>query len=635
VSVTPIRKPEEKSIDKAVQAMIRRAEELGIETVFHRYEKMQPQCGFGLLGLCCWFCIMGPCRIDPFGLGPSRGICGANADTMVARRVLFHIANGCAAHVEHGFHVFETLKEAVKHAREGKEFPYRITDEKKLREFAKKLGVPDAETRPVIEVSEEVVKRLEEDFNRTAEEPLTVLKAYSISSRRRVWERLGVVSRSMWREIVEAMHRIHVGVDADYRNLLLHGIRTALADCYAMLVATQLQDALFGTPKPVETYANLGVLKVDEVNIVVHGHNPLLSMKVAEMARSEEMLKLARSVGAMGINVVGVCCTGNEVLMRLRIPPAANFLQQEFVLATGAVEAVVADYQCVMPALSEIARCFHTKLITTMPVTKIPGAIHIEWRPEKADEVAKEIIRTAVENFPRRVKERVFIPDVKSKVIVGFSVEAILSALGGTLTPLIDAIKRGDIRGVVGIVGCNNPKVPHDRGHVELAKELIANDVLVVGTGCWAIAAAKAGLMTIEAQALAGNKLRKVLEALKIPPCLHMGSCVDNSRILVLLNLVAEALGVDIPDLPVFGSAPEFMSSKAVSIGTWFVAQGVNVHLGVIPPVLGSEAVTKLLTEDLEKIIGARFVVEPDPKKAAEIILEHIDRKRRALGLPT
>ncbi|MEM2005503.1 MAG: anaerobic carbon-monoxide dehydrogenase catalytic subunit [Zestosphaera sp.] len=633
--VAPIKKPEEKSVDRAAQIMIRRAEELGVETVYHRYERMQPQCGFGLLGLCCWLCMMGPCRIDPYGVGPTKGICGADANTMVARRVLLHIANGEASHGEHAFHALETFKEVARRESAGVPFPYRIADEKKLRAVATKLGVPDAESRPVIDLAIEVAKRVEEDLTKSTEEPLNMLKAYSIEKRRRVFDRLGITPRSVWHEAFEALHRIHVGVDADYRNLLLHGLRTALADCYAMLAATEIQDIMFGTPKPVESYANLGVLKPDEVNVIVHGHNPLLSMKVVELARSEEMLKQARSVGAKGINVCGICCTANEALMRMGIPLAGNLLHQELALATGAVEAMVIDYQCVMPSLADIAGCFHTRLVTTMPVAKIPGAIHMEWKAESADEVARNLLQLAVENFSRRVREKVYIPNIKSKVIAGFSVEAILEALGGTLAPLLDAVKRGDIRGVVGIVGCNNPKVPQDMGHVELAKELIANDVLVVGTGCWAIAAAKAGLMTLEAQSLAGTRLRRVLEALKIPPCLHMGSCVDNSRILVLLNAVADALGVDIPDLPVFGSAPEPMSSKAVSIGTWFVAQGVNVHLGVIPPVLGSEAVTKLLTEDLEGFVGARFVVEPDPRKAAGLMLEHIDRKRRALGLPT
>ncbi|MEM4569784.1 MAG: anaerobic carbon-monoxide dehydrogenase catalytic subunit [Desulfurococcaceae archaeon] len=631
----PMRRPEEKTVDRAAQLMIRRAEELGIEVVYHRYERMQPQCGFGLLGLCCWLCMMGPCRIDPFGVGPSKGVCGANADTMVARRVLLHIANGEAAHGEHAFHVLETFRTAAECSSKKLSFPYRIADEKKLRVIARRLGIPDVDTRPVLDLAIEVAKIIEEDFTRTTEEPLNLLKAYSIEKRKRTFERLGIAPRSIWREGFEALHRIHVGVDADYRSLLIHGLRTALADCYAMVAATELQDVLFGTPRPVESYANLGVLKQDEVNIVIHGHNPLLSMKVVELARSEEMLNLAKSVGAKGINVCGICCTANEVLMRMGVPLAGNLLHQELALATGAVEAMVVDYQCVMPSLADIAGCFHTKLITTMPAARIPGAVHVEWRAERADEVAREILRLAIEGFRARNGEKVFIPDVKSRVIAGFSVEAILEALGGTLAPLIEAVKRGDIRGIVGIVGCNNPKVPQDRGHVELARELISNDVLVVGTGCWAIAAAKAGLMTLEAQSMAGPRLRRVLEALKIPPCLHMGSCVDNSRILTALNAIADALGVDIPDLPVFGSAPEAMSSKAVSIGTWFVAHGVNVHLGIVPPVLGSEAVTKLLTEDVAGLVGARFVVEPDVKKAAEIILEHIDRRRRALGLPT
>lgn len=429
------------------------------------------------------------------------------------------------------------------------------------------------------------------------------------------------------------MHRTTVGVDADPTSLLLHGVRTALADCYAMLMATELQDVLFGTPTPVKATANLGVIDAKKVNLIIHGHNPLLSMRVVEVASSEEMLSLAKDVGAEGINVAGICCTGNEVLMRFGIPTAGNVLHQEMALATGAVEAMVVDYQCVFPAVMDVAKCFHTKLITTMPAAKIPGAIHLEWSPEKADEVAKEAVKTAVENFRNRDVGRVYIPNVKNECVAGFSVEAIVKALGGTLEPLLKAVKDGDVYGIVGIVGCNNPKAVQDSGHVTIAKELIANNVLVVGTGCWGIAAAKHGLMSIDAQRMAGERLRAILEGLKIPPCLHMGSCVDNSRILNAAFAVAEALGVDVPDLPIFGSAPEAMSEKAVAIGTWFVAHGVNVHLGTVPPVLGSEKVTKLLTEDVAKYTGARFVVEPDPKKAAAIMLEHIAGKRKALGL--
>ncbi|MFH1774296.1 MAG: anaerobic carbon-monoxide dehydrogenase catalytic subunit [Methanobacteriota archaeon] len=629
-AIVPIEKPEEKTIDEAAKRMIKRAEELEIETVYHRFEKMQPQCKFGLQGTCCTICLMGPCRLVP-KIGVTKGICGADVDTIVSRNLLRKIAGGCAAHGEHAYEVARTLYLLSELSGKGS-FPYKIADEEKLRTIAEKLGI-ETRDKKVEAIAKEVSEKALEDYGRTHSGTLNFLKAYATKKRIETFDKLGILPRSIWREICEAMHRSTMGVDSDPTNLLLHGLRTALADSYAMVIATELQDVLFGIPKPVDAVANLGVLDARQVNLVIHGHNPLLSAKIVEVARSEKMLSSAKDVGAEGINVAGICCTGNEILMRHGVPIAGNTLHQEMALATGAIEAMVVDYQCVFPTVIDVAKCFHTKLITTMPIAKIPGAIHLEWSPEKAEEVAEEVVKTAIENFKNRNAGKVFIPDIKNKCMVGFSVEAIVKALGGTLEPLLQAVKDGNIYGIVGIVGCNNPKVTQDSGHVTIAKELIANDVLTVGTGCWGIAAAKHGLMSLDAQKMAGKRLKGILEKLKIPPCLHMGSCVDNSRILNTLFAVAEALKVDVPDLPIFGSAPEAMSEKAVAIATWLVTHGVNVHLGVVPPVVGSEKVTKLLTEDVAKLTGARFVVEPDPMKAAALMLEHISAKRKALGL--
>jgi len=401
------------------------------------------------------------------------------------------------------------------------------------------------------------------------------------------------------------------------------------------MVATELSDVLFGTPTLMKSIANLGVLKADEVNIIVHGHEPTLSEMVVAAANDPELLELAKKYKANGINVVGMCCTGNEVLMRHGIPIAGNFLQQELAVITGAAEVVVVDVQCIMPALVSVADCYHTKVISTSPKAKFPGATHIEFHEERGYDIAKEIVRMAVENYPKRNPRLVNIPDEKTECMVGFSVEAILKALGGSLTPLLDAVKSGAVMGIAGVVGCNNPKVKHDYNHVTLVKELIKNDILVVNGGCNAIACAKAGLMLPEAADQAGEGLKGVCKSLGIPPVLHMGSCVDNSRILVALAAVAKALGVDISDLPAAGAAPEWMSEKAVSIGTYFVSSGVFTVLGTVPPVLGSANVTKLLTEDAEGILGGKFAVETDPFKMAELIIKHIDRKREALGLVT
>ena len=617
------------SATKGVAELIEKAEEDGVKTVWHRLLEQQPQCAFGQLGLCCRNCAMGPCRIDPFGSGPTKGVCGAGADTIVARNLLRMIAAGAAAHSDHARDVVEVFKGVA----EGRFQYYKLTDVEKLKSLAGALGI-STEGKDEHEIARELTEILEWEFGKPGEEPLRML-ALAPKKRIKVWEKAGVLPRAIDREICECMHRTHIGVDADPVSLLLHGIRTSLADGWSgSMMATYLSDILFGTPKPLKSEANLGVLKEDYVNIIVHGHNPILSTKVVEVAMSEEMQELAKKYGAKGVNVVGMCCTGNEVLMRLGVPLAGNFLMQELAIITGAVEAIIVDYQCIMPAIVDVAQCYHTKVITTEPKGHIPGAIHIEFNAEKADEIAKEIVRIAIENYPNRPRDRMYIPKHRIEVIAGFSVEAIVEALDGTLEPLINALRDGTIKGIVGIVGCNNPKVKHNYSHVTLAKELIKRDVLVVGTGCWSIAAAMEGLMSPKAVDLAGPGLKKICEALNIPPCLHMGSCVDCSRILIALGALADALGVDISDLPAAGSAPEWMSEKAVSIGTYFVASGVFTHLGVVPPVMGSQKVTKILTEDIEDIIGGKFYVEPDPVKAAETIYNVILEKRKKLGWP-
>ncbi len=619
------------SIDPTVEQLLEKAEKDGVETAWHRFLAQQPQCGFGQLGVCCRNCNLGPCRIDPFGYGPQRGVCGATADTIVARNLVRMIAAGAAAHSDHARDIAEVLAAIP----EGKAKDYKITDEAKLMDLAKRLGV-DVEGKELNDIVKEVAEILLMEFGKPGEEPLKLVEGYAPEKRKKVWEKIGVMPRAIDREVVEIMHRTHMGVDADPLSLIAQGIRASLGDGWGgSLMATLLSDILLGTPKPVKSVANLGVLKEDAVNIVVHGHNPILSSKIVEAAKDPELLELAEKVGATGgINVVGMCCTGNEVLMRYGIPIAGNMLQQELAIITGAVEAVIVDYQCIMPAIANVASCYHTKVITTEPKAHIPGAIHVEFDKENALETAKKIVRIAVENFPNRIKERVFIPKEKIELVAGFSVEAILEALGGTLDPLADALKSGKIKGIAGIVGCVNPKVRHDYSHVTLTKELIKNDVLVVGTGCWAIAMSKHGLFKPEAAELAGPGLKEICKSLGIPPALHMGSCVDCSRMLIALAALADHLGIDISDLPAVGSAPEWMSEKAVSIGTYFVASGVFTHLGTVPPVLGSKKVVEILTDKAEDLVGGKFYVEPNPVKAAQTMIQVIKEKRKKLGWP-
>lgn len=618
---------EQRALDATDQEIIAKAVEDGVSTAWDRLADQQPQCGFGQLGVCCNRCAMGPCRIEPFGKKPDRGVCGANADLIVARNLLDDLSTGAAAHSDHGREVLEVLLETA----EGKSQGYQITDEVKLKAVAREYGIK-TEKRKKEEVAKDVARALLEEYG-TLKNKIQMAER-APEKTKDTWKKLGIVPRSVDREIVESMHRIHMGVGADYVNVLLHAMRTSLSDGWGgSMMATEGSDILFGTPAPLRSRSNLATLRKDLVNIVLHGHNPILSEMIVKAAEDPQLKKRATEKGAKGINIVGMCCTGNELLMRHGIPIAGTFLDQELAIATGAVEVMVVDYQCIFPSIAQTAACYHTKVVSTSQKAKVPGATYMEFRPENALETAKEIVTVAVDNFPNRNPNRVRIPQKPIELMAGFSEEAIRKALGGTYKPLIDAIVAGKIKGAVGIVGCNNPKIKQDFGHVTLAKELIRKNILVVETGCSAIACGKAGLLVPEAADLAGDGLKSVCNALGIPPVLHMGSCVDCSRILMLAANIAKELGVGIGDLPIGGAAPEWYSQKAVSIGTYFVSSGVYVVLGIPPKIFGSPNVTHLLASQLTGLVNASFAVEPDPVKAAGLLEAEIERKRKALGI--
>jgi carbon-monoxide dehydrogenase catalytic subunit len=544
------------------------------------------------------------------------------------------VAGGAAAHSDHGRDIAHTFKMAV----ESDNGDYMIKDELKLREVAARYGIA-VEGRDTKEIGRELADAVLAEFGKF-EGTLISAAAYPPPARQKVWEEFGVTPRAVDREIVEIMHRTHIGVGSDYKNLLKQGIRASLADGWGgSLIATELSDILFGSPSPIPFGANLGALDAKKVNIIVHGHEPTLSDIVVAVSQEPDLVKMAKDNGAEGINIAGMCCTANEMLMRHGIPVAGNFLQQELAVMTGVVELMLVDVQCIMPALGSLSGCFHTKLITSSPKCKIAGAQHIEFHEDKATETASQIIKMGIENFPNR-KGKAKIPKLIERGIAGFATENIFYHLGGrfraSYRPLNDNVINGRIRGAAGVVGCNNPKQVHDYGHLAMIKELIKNDVLVVSTGCSAIAAGKAGLMRPEAAAKhCGSGLAEVCETVGIPPVLHVGSCVDNSRILTILaNVVAEGgLGEDISQLPVAGAAPEWMSEKAVSIGMYFVASGVYTVIGEPLPVLGSENVTRYLTEEMENDVGGKWAFERDPIKAARMMIEHIEKKRDDLGI--
>ncbi|HBE95408.1 MAG TPA: carbon-monoxide dehydrogenase catalytic subunit, partial [Desulfovibrio sp.] len=527
----------------------------------------------------------------------------------------------------HGRDLVETL-----HAiGAGETGDYGIRDPEKLARIAEELGIA-AKGKDPKALAKAVSERLFEDYGCRRDAPAFLGRAPQ--KRRDLWKKLGITPRGIDREVVEMMHRTHMGVDNEPVSLLLHAARVALSDGWAgSMTATELSDVIFGTPTPKVSQVNLGVLKEDQVNILVHGHNPIVSEMILAATKDPDLLKAAKAKGAAGINLAGLCCTGNELLMRQGIPMAGNHLMTELAIVTGAVDLIIVDYQCIMPGLVTVAGCYHTKVITTSPKAHFTGAEHVEFNLQNAKEMAKKAVSMAIEAYAGRDPKRVSIPGSPVPMMTGFSNEAVIQALGGTAGPLIDAIKAGNIRGAVGIVGCNNPKVKHDYANSELAKELIKRDILVLVTGCATVSTAKQGLLMPEAAEMAGPGLKAVCKALGIPPVLHVGSCVDNTRIVALCAALANALGVDISDLPVAAAAPEWYSEKAVAIGVYAVASGIFTVLGVVPPVLGSSVVTGLLTSGLEGVVGATFAVEPDPHKMAELIDARIKTKRLALGL--
>ncbi len=615
---------------EASKQMLAKATEDGVSTMFHRAQTSKP-CPIGSKGLCCSVCGLGPCRVTDDKDAPQVGVCGATAATVAARNFARMIAAGTAAHSDHAREVVELFIATAKGEAPG----YEIRDVRKLRSLATEFGI-DVTGRDKSEIALELGEKVLGEFGKQHGE-LTLLSR-APAKRQERWRKLGIAPRGIDREIAETLHRTSVGVDQDFRNILFHASRTALADGWGgSMIATELQDILFGTPVPVRSQVNLGVLKADQVNVVVHGHDPAVPEAMVIASRDPELAELARSVGATGINISGICCTANEILMRHGIPIAGNYVQQELAIVTGAVDAMVFDVQCCLESLSEMSKCYHTLLFTTADKAQITGVQHLAFEPGTAVETAKELLRSAIANFPNRGV--VEIPDQVMDMVAGFSHETINYVLGGryreSYRPLNDNIINGRIRGLVAIAGCNNPRLRTGAVHSVLMHELIANNVLVLVTGCAAITAAKEGLLRPEAAELAGSGLREVCEAVGIPPVLHCGSCVDNSRLLTAAcGISAEGgLGDDIAVIPAAGCAPEWMSEKATAIGQYFVSSGVMVVFGGTFPTLGSEEVSDFLFREIEEHTGGMWVFEPDPLEMARILIARIDGGRAFHGI--
>ncbi len=622
-------------MEAATNALLENGKKVGADSWQQRVKNQTPHCGFGEAGTCCRICSMGPCRITPKS---PRGICGCDVHGIVARNYLRFTAGGTAAHSDHGREIMHTLHQT----KEGGN--YQVKDPEKLIRIAKEWGV-ETEGKDIYDLAHEMAEigLLEYGF------PFGTQKFAKRAPEhtQKLWEAAEITPRAIDREISTALHMTHMGCSSLPEALIRQSLRAGLSDGWGgSMMGTEFSDVMFGTPKPVDTTANIGVMEKDMVNIIVHGHDPSLSEMIVHYANDPEMLELAKSVGAKGINIAGVCCTSNEVTMRHGIPMAGNFLNQENVVLTGACEAIVVDVQCIFPALGPLSKCFHTKFITTSPIARMPDSEFIQFHAETAGENAKAIVRMAVENFKNRTPELVNIPNQKQNARVGYSVEAIKKVLDGvantqvdemgTTKPLIECVHSGVLRGAVAMVGCNNPKVRPDSAHIELMKKMLENDIILIVSGCSAQAAAKAGLLDpVNAKEYCGAGLKRVCELAGIPPVLHMGSCVDISRMLILASDIAKDWGINISQVPVVGCAPEWMSEKAVSIGNYVVATGIETFLGVDPYSKGSTEVTELLQGEhgVKDWVEAKFVVETDIEKLGDLMIECIEQKRLALGI--
>ena len=619
-------------MEAATARLLETGAKVGADSWQMRVKNQTPHCKFGEEGVCCRICTMGPCRITKKA---PRGICGCDVHGIVGRNFLRFTAGGSATHSDHGREICHTLHEA---AADGN---YKVKDEAKLLRLAAEFGV-ETEGRDIYDVAHEVAEVGLLEYGKPFGTQVFLKRAPQHTQD--IWKREEIEPRAIDREVSCSLHMTHMGCSSKPEALIRQSLRSGLSDGWGgSMMGTEFSDVLFGTPHEIETEANLGVMNADNVNIVVHGHDPSLSEMICEYADDPEMIAYAKEMGAKGITVSGVCCTSNEVAMRRGIPMAGNFLQQENVVLTGACEAIVVDVQCIFPALGPLSKCFHTKFVTTSPIAQMPESDFIRFNAHTAGENAKAIVKMAIENFKNRKPELVHIPDMKQKAVVGFSVEEIVHKLDGvtntqvdktgTTLPLIECITSGVLRGAVAMVGCNNPKVRSDAAHIGLMKKLIANDIVLVVSGCSAQAAAKAGLMDKRAKDLCGAGLKRVCELADIPPVLHMGSCVDISRMMVLAATLAKDSGLNISQLPLVGCAPEWMSEKAVSIGNYVVATGIDTYLGVEPYVSGSDQIAGLLTEGVRDWVEAAYTVEKDIEKLGDMMIERIEEKRAALGI--
>ena len=617
----------EQTPDPAVREMLLRMEQLGIDTTFDRFDAQKPQCNYGLAGICCKVCNMGPCRITAKA---PRGVCGADADLIVARNLLRSAAAGAA---QHGMHAREVML-ALKKAAEG-ELDIPILGEQKIRSTAEAFGIKQ-KNRTLKNVAKDLADVLLEDLSRTVPAEYKTIKACAVPERQKVWEELDILPISAYHEVFEAYHKSGCATDGDWKSIMQQFLRCGLAFTFSGVVGASIAtDSLFGVGDRVTSKVNIGALEKGYVNIAVHGHLPLLVSQIVAAGKREDLIELAKSKGAKGIRFYGICCSGLSAMYRDNgVIPLSNAVSAELVLGTGALDLWVADVQDVFPSIMDVAKCFKTTVITTSDSARLPGAERYEYDHHHSNisqtkELAEKIVLRAIESFESRKGIPVYIPPYEVEAEVGFSVEYIHKRFG-SMKPLADAIKSGQILGIVNMVGCNNPKVLYEKCIVDVADELLKNNVLIISNGCASFPLMKLGYCAISGKEKAGESLKQFLEP-DLPPVWHVGECIDNTRSSGIFAGIAAELGKKMYELPFAFSSPEWGNEKGIDAALGFRLNGISSYHCVEAQIYGSKNVIEFLKHGTYEILGSTMNVNTDPKALAAQIVADMKKKRKEL----
>ena len=617
----------ENTPDPAVREMILRQNQLGFDTTFDRFDSQQPQCGFGMAGICCKICNMGPCKITSKS---PKGVCGADADLIVARNLLRSAAAGAAQHGMHGREVILSLKWAA----EGK-LDLPILGQQKIKDTAKAFGIK-TERRSIKKIASELADILLEDMSRTVPGDYKIIEALGSEERKKVWKELDILPISAYHEVFEAYHKTGVGTDGDWKSIMQQFLRCGLAFTYSGVVSTSIAtDGLFGVGDRVTSKVNIGALKKGYVNIAVHGHLPTLVSEIVRVGQEEKFINLAKEAGAKGIRFYGICCSGLSAMYRYAgVIPLSNAVSAELVLGTGALDLWIADVQDVFPSIMEVAKCFRTTVVTTSESARLPGAERFEYDHHHSNigetrELAEKIVLRGIESFKDRQGIPVYIPPYEVDAEVGFSPEYVHKHYG-SMKPLYEAVKEGKILGIVNIVGCNNPKVVYEKCVIDVANALLRNNILILTNGCASFPLMKMGYCNVSGQEHAGESLKEFLGDL--PPVWHVGECIDNTKSSGIFAGVAGEAGKPLYEMPFAFSSPEWSNEKGIDAALGFRLMGINSYHCVEAQIHGSKNVIEFLKEGTKDLLGSVMVVNPNPDALGEKIVADIIEKRKALG---